>query len=371
MRLNYHGRVIAEPSVRVGVIGCGSHAFRNVYPALQFTPLDLIATCDLDGERAGAYARRFGALRWYTDYEALLADDEVDAVLAVLDYDERRRPKYPEVACDCLAAGKHVWIEKPPAATCAEIDAMESAATAAQRVALVGFKKMFAPANAKARALLAEPDFGQPMLATLEYPQLIPPVEDLRAYLDDEAPLGPVAGFLDHLCHPASLLVSLLGEPDTLSYTRAASGAGTATFTFAGGAVATLLLTHLVGFNGGMERTQVVSDRGARIIVENNQRIRYDAAPSAGSAAGYGSTPDFYATAPAETGRYWEPEHSLGQLYNKGVFALGYCAELHAFAEAILTGTPPALGTLDQARWVTAIFEAFAEGPQRVIELRD
>ena len=40
-----------------------------------------------------------------------------------------------------------------------------------------------------------------------------------------------------------------------------------------------------------------------------------------------------------------------------------------AFAESVLAGVAPAKGTLVQAWQATRIFEAFAEGPGRVIEL--
>ena len=58
----------------------------------------------------------------------------------------------------------------------------------------------------------------------------------------------------------------------------------------------------------------------------------------------------------------WEPEFSLGQLYNKGLFLLGYYQEIQEFAAALLEKRPMKKGTLEQAWQVTRIFEAFAEG---------
>ena len=59
----------------------------------------------------------------------------------------------------------------------------------------------------------------------------------------------------------------------------------------------------------------------------------------------------------------WEPEFSLGQLYNKGLFLLGYYGEINEFSRAILEGRAPSKGTLEHAWQVTRLFEAFAEGP--------
>ena len=65
----------------------------------------------------------------------------------------------------------------------------------------------------------------------------------------------------------------------------------------------------------------------------------------------------------------WEPEFSLGQLYNKGLFLLGYYNEINEFTRSILENRSPLKGTLEQAWQVTRIFEAFADGPGRQITL--
>ncbi len=56
MRIGFRGELLDEPRVRAGFIGCGSHAFRNVYPTLQFTPFDLAAVCDVKRDKAEAFA---------------------------------------------------------------------------------------------------------------------------------------------------------------------------------------------------------------------------------------------------------------------------------------------------------------------------
>jgi len=145
MRIGFRGELLDEPVVRAGFIGCGSHAFRNIYPALQFAPVRLTAVCDLDLAKARAFAAQFGAARAYHDHRQMLADGGLDAAFVVTNYDERGRPRFPGLAVDCLRAGCHVWIEKPPAATVAEIAAMQAAAAAAGRTVMIGFKKMLPP----------------------------------------------------------------------------------------------------------------------------------------------------------------------------------------------------------------------------------
>jgi predicted dehydrogenase len=369
MHTDLCGRLVDTPAVRVGFIGCGNHSYRNIFPTFQFAPIQLVATCDLDEAKATAYHQRFGAEYACSDHRRMLDDPSIDAVFIVTGYDDDGRPLYPKLAADCLAAGKHVWFEKPPAASCSELESLQRAAEKSGRHAMCGLKKMFFPANEKAYELAARPDFGGIELAALQYPQWIPPAEALRSYLRKPTRDDGVISFLDHLCHPTSLMVYLLGMPRTLYYERSDDGAGAALFTFDSGAVAALNLTHGQSHEGGMERTLLVGRGGHHIVVDNNKRVTYHRGPVVPAGQGYGRTPSFFTGSPDETTAVWEPEFSLGQLYNKGLFLLGYWGEVNAFARGILDGQPPTRGTLQQAWECTRIFEAFAEGPGVRVDL--
>lgn len=358
MRLNFTGKLVNEPEITAGFIGCGSHAFRNLYPVLQFAPVNLVATCDIDLRKAQKFAAEFGAEHAYADYREMLEKEQIDAVFICTGYDDHGRPVYPELTVDCLNAGCHVWIEKPPAASCAEIEKMQAAAAHSGKNVLVGFKKMFFPANEKARELMAAEGFGAPSLATLQYPQYMPAKHEFKEYMEDYIS-NRVTGFLDHLCHPVSLMLFLLGMPTSVYYQRSDTGAGTALFRFDSGSMATLNFMFGAPCNCGMERTTILSDSGHLITVENNIRVTYHQMPM----LGYGDVPDFYTGTTDQVSAVWEPEFSLGQLYNKGLFLLGYYNEINEFTRAVLEKRTPQKGTLDQAWQATRIFEAFAAGP--------
>ncbi len=364
MRSSLSGSMVGTSRIRAGFIGCGSHACRNLFPAFAFTDVELRAVCDVDRPRAAEAARRFGAAAVYTDHREMLDAEQLDAVFVCTNYDENGRPRYPKLSADALAAGCHAWIEKPPAASCREIDALAAAAEDADRTVMVGLKKMFAPANARAASLAGEDGFGPVSLVTAQYPQAIPPAEAIAAYLADPTP-GPVVSFLDHLCHPLSVLALLLGEPATLFYRRSPAGNGTAVLEYQSGAVASLALTAGAVANGGMERTMILGSGGCHITVENNIRLSLHRAPS----HKYGRSPDYFTGGSEDVSAVWEPEFSLGQLYNKGLFLLGYYDEIAEFVSAVRDGREPTRGTLAQARHITRTFEAFAEGPGKVIEL--
>lgn len=365
MPIDLHGRVVDGPEVRAALIGCGSHAFRNIVPTFPFMPIRLVATCDHDGERAQAFATKFGAGAAFDDHRAMLDTEDLDAVFVVAGLDDHGRPQYPPLALDCVEAGAHVWIEKPPAATTEEIDGLRAAAAQAGRHVMVGFKKMFAPANAKAKQLIDAPDFGRVQLVRLEYPQRIPTVDELVRFSAVREPNPGAVSFLDHLCHPASLLVYLVGMPDTMFYERTPAGAGVATFTYATGVIATLSFTWGGAWIDGMERTSIHSANGRHVVVDNNVRVEYHRLP----VPGYGDVADFYGADLDAATVVWQPEFSLGQLYNKGLVVLGYYDEVAEFCRCVLEDRPPTSGTLEQARHVTRLFEAFADGPGTIIKL--
>ena len=105
------GRVSAV--LRVGVVGCGVIAARYVGDSGAFQHWRPVACADLDEDAAGAFAAQHG-LRALGVAE-LIADAEVDLVLNLTP------PRaHAAVVAAALDAGKHVYTEKPLAATADE-----------------------------------------------------------------------------------------------------------------------------------------------------------------------------------------------------------------------------------------------------------
>ena len=337
-----------EQKLRVAFIGAGGHAFRNVYPTFQYAPVDLVAICDLDGTRAEAFARQFGASRSYTDHHEMLAQEQPDAVFIVTSYDEQGRPQATRLALDALEAGCHVWMEKPTAASVADVQLLLDASRRSGRFVMTGLKKMFFPSIVKAREIIASPEFGRVASCTIRYPQSMPPLEQ-------RADLNKVRGLLDHIYHPASIINALMGPVETFSYQwEAISGGSIASLTFTSGAIGTL---HMPGGGSGtapLERVEVLG-KHASVVVDNGVKVTYyrpAQRPAYGRSASYLVDND---SAPL----VWEPEFSLGQLYNKNIFYLGYVPEVLHFCESVLSGTPPTGGTLEQSLEIVKLFEAY------------
>jgi len=123
----------------------------------------------------------------------MLRREDLDVVFIVTNVDENGRPRYPKLAIDCLRAGAHVWIEKPPASSSGEVREMIRVSSETKRHIGVGFKKMFFPANAKAKEIISRPEFGPITSITARYPQSLPPIEDRGDQRKMVSFLGPCA----------------------------------------------------------------------------------------------------------------------------------------------------------------------------------
>jgi predicted dehydrogenase len=342
--------------LRAAFIGCGGHAFRNVYPALQYAPVELVAVCDLKAENAAAYAAQFGARQSFTDHQTMLNEVQPEVVFIVTNYDEQGNPRYPRLAIDCLASGAHAWIEKPPASSVAQVREMMAASARTGKHIGVGLKKMFFPANQKARAITRLPEFGRITSITARYPQSLPPFAD-------RSDQRKMVAFLDHMVHPHSLLRYLGGDLEWLFVNRSdRNGAALVSLRFRNGIVGSLHFAQGQSGMSGYERTEIVGE-GANVVVENNIRVTYYR--RGGPAGGYGRAGNYFG-AEESAPLIWEPEFSLGQLYNKGLFLLGYAPEIIHFTTRLLHGEGPEHGTLEDALELLRVYEAY-RGPDETI----
>jgi predicted dehydrogenase len=346
--------------LRVGLVGCGGQALRNLLPALSWSPAEVVATCDVLPERARAYAGHAGAHRWYGDYEKLLADDEVEAVLLCTGYLPDGSPRYPDQAVAAVEAGKHAWVEKPPAARTADIERMAAAASAHDRQIGVGLMKMFSTVATTVREVMGRPEFGAPTTVTLRDPEMLPTRADM-------ADLSKLTYLLDHLVHPVSLLHRLFGPVRRLAVERAPNGGAVFLMSFASGPVGSLHMPWGQGGTSPMERLEVVGE-GANVVAEAGVRITYYRPGHRGAGLPYGQGAD-YTTSAEEAPLRWDLDGYSGQPYNMNHFYQGYTPELIHFAQSIVDGRPVAVGHLGDAWHVVRFFEACRQLEDGFLEL--
>ncbi|MEM1235257.1 MAG: Gfo/Idh/MocA family oxidoreductase [Pseudomonadota bacterium] len=107
-------------------------------------------------ESASRYAAAFGFERAAQSWEALVADEEVDAVIIASPQAHHR-----SIAEAAFASGKHVFCEKPLGASLEDSRAMVAAADASGKVHMVGFNYIRTPASQFAYQLLQEGRLGE------------------------------------------------------------------------------------------------------------------------------------------------------------------------------------------------------------------
>ena len=134
----------------VSVIGAGSYAGAVLIPAFKTAGARLARIASAGGASSVHLGRKFGFAEATTDSTALLADPATDIVVI-----STRHDSHADYVQRALAAGKHVFVEKPLALTLEELARIEAAARAAPRqLLMVGFNRRFAPHVVKLRQLL-------------------------------------------------------------------------------------------------------------------------------------------------------------------------------------------------------------------------
>ncbi len=143
-------------AVNWGTIGCGDVCEKKAGPALYgVDDSRLVAVMRRTREKAEDFARRHSVPRFYDDVDALLADDEVDAV-----YVATPNHTHLEPVLAAAAAGKHVLVEKPMARNTAACQQMIDACREADVVLAVAYYRRCYPTILRAKALVDEGAIG-------------------------------------------------------------------------------------------------------------------------------------------------------------------------------------------------------------------
>ena len=134
-----------------GVGGWGKNVVRVVGELA-----DLAWICDTDRARLDEYAQRYPQAQLTRDFGDLLADDEVEAVVIATPV-----PTHHELAKAALEAGKHVFVEKPPAMRVEEMEELVALAEARDLVLMPGHLLLYHPGLRKVKELVDTGELGE------------------------------------------------------------------------------------------------------------------------------------------------------------------------------------------------------------------
>jgi predicted dehydrogenase/threonine dehydrogenase-like Zn-dependent dehydrogenase len=133
----------------VGFVGSGNYATAVLIPAFKATGARLKAVASSGGVSGLHAGRKFGFGATTTDTQTLWADADINAVVVTTRHDS-----HAGFVLQALAAGKHVFVEKPLCLTLDELSQIEAAKAHGGCTVMVGFNRRFAPQVQKISTLL-------------------------------------------------------------------------------------------------------------------------------------------------------------------------------------------------------------------------
>ena len=324
--------------LKVGMIGIGSHTYRNLLPTMNFLPVDLEAVCvKQDVERARITAAQYGGCTVYQDPGEMYDGEDLDAVFVCVS-----PQAHPSLVCSALDAGLHVWLEKPPAMRASQVE--EMIRHRGDRVVAVGFKKAFMPSAVKAREVAQAEEYGNLKSCLAIYPMSLPQ-EGARSLEE-----GTFTNWLANGVHPLSFLVSVGGRVAAVTTHTNREGYGVCVLEFENGVIGNF---HMAAGPHPLE-TYALYGEGWHLTIANSTRVVLQR----GTPLAYATSTTF-APAGFDTGAaVWEASFCLASLENKALFVQGIYHEMKYFCDCVLSGEMADQGSLEFALEVMQVYEA-------------
>ena len=136
----------------IGVGYWGPNLLRNLY---ELNRLNRIVVCDLDENKLRRIQSRYPTIETQTDVEKVFADPEIDAVIVAVPVSS-----HAPLGLKALESGKHVFIEKPLAASVQEAQDLIAAARKHQKILMVGHTFEYSPPVLKIKEILESGTLG-------------------------------------------------------------------------------------------------------------------------------------------------------------------------------------------------------------------
>lgn len=225
---------MTQNPLRIGLLGAGTIATSNngylSGLAEMRDQVQTVAIADVVPGRAAAVAGRFGVPHAYGSLEEMLDRDDIDAVVNVTPI-----PLHGATSRQILAAGKHLVVEKPIAATVEEADELIDLARAGGLYYVVAPPSMLQANRQHAKRLIAAGAIGQPCFARVRSSHGGPaagawPLDPTWFYQEGSGPLLDMGVYGIHditgILGPAKRVVAFSGITEKVRTVRAGPFAG-------------------------------------------------------------------------------------------------------------------------------------------------
>lgn len=247
-------------------IGAGNYASAVLMKAFKSAGATLLSVASNTGLTGMIAGRRFGFQESTTDTEGLIADTRVKAVVIAT-----RHNTHASLTAKALAAGKHVFVEKPLALTNDEVASVETALREAPgKILTVGFNRRFAPHVQKMHELLRGVREQKVFVMTVNA-GAIP-----ASHWTQDASVGG-GRIVGECCHFIDLLRFLAGSPvagfEASSLGEGNSDRATITLKFEDGSLGVIL--YLANGHKSFPKERLEVFAGGRILqLDNFRKLR-------------------------------------------------------------------------------------------------
>lgn len=199
---------MSDKIIRFAVVGVAGLGNGHINCILKNKNATLAAICDINEEFAIECAKKYGLDRYYTDFNKMLAEEDIDAVI-VATPDQVHKQN----TIDALRAGKHVLCEKPMALLLDECKEMIAVAKETGKKLMIGQVCRKAPGFVKAKELVDSGAIGELFFVESEYAHDYSRIEGkggIKWRTDPVKLRHPVIG---GGCHAIDLLRWIAGNP--------------------------------------------------------------------------------------------------------------------------------------------------------------
>jgi predicted dehydrogenase len=194
-----------QDKLGVVMVGCGGIARSHAFALTKVANARLVASVDIDEEAASRFKDRFGFETYSTDLDAMLARDDVDAVVITTS-----SKSHGPLIMKALEANKHVLVQKPMTASVEESRAALELAERKGLKLMVSFFELFLPPVERARQIIEAGLIGEPFLFKAIMAWYTPDVSSGWRFNPALAGGGVI---LDGNVHHVSNALYLLGNP--------------------------------------------------------------------------------------------------------------------------------------------------------------
>jgi predicted dehydrogenase/threonine dehydrogenase-like Zn-dependent dehydrogenase len=148
----HHPQPINTHTIQLAIIGPGNFTQAVHLPNIKkINGLDIRAVVARTGLTAKQIARHTGAAYATTNFDDVLTDDEIQAVLIAT-----RHNLHASMCVAAAQAKKHIFVEKPMGLTVAECEAVKTAVQDNNVLLMVGFNRRFSPLITRIKTALQQ-----------------------------------------------------------------------------------------------------------------------------------------------------------------------------------------------------------------------